>query len=121
MRDRRPAALAAPLANGHASTSLSHYGNISYRLGQPLPVGRIRETLCRFDHALEVVAGIERHLGEHGVDLTRHPLAVGPWVTPDRSGTGIAAVANVDEAALARARYLAREAQRPPFVIPDTA
>ena len=63
--------------------------------------------------------GLEEHLGVNGIDLTNQPLTLGPWLDVDAAADNIAGVDSGDATALARARYLLREAQRPPYTVPE--
>lgn len=121
VRSRRTDDLAAPIATGHASTTLCHVGNISYRLSRPGRIADARRTLADFPGALRTLEGMRKHLAVHGVDLRRQPLQVGPWLQVDAPNESIAAVehAGDDGDALARARYLLHEIQRAPYAIPD--
>jgi len=58
-------------------------------------------------------------LGVHGIDLAKQRLTLGPWLDVDPATDDITQVSSRDETALARARYLLHEVQRPPFVIPE--
>ncbi len=119
VRSRRKADLAAPVEVGHLSAALCHYGNISYRVGDTAPSARIAETLGEFPAAQEIHRELQAHLGVHGVDLAKQPFRTGPWLQLDAIGDSITRVDSPREDALERARYLLRETQRPPYVIPD--
>jgi len=113
--------LAAPVEVGHLSAALCHYGNISYRIGAPAPTPRINDALGTVSVAGEVHRELQQHLGTHGIDLAKQPFQLGAWLHLDAiSDTdAITRVESQDEFALARARFLLREVQRPPYVIPD--
>ena len=119
VRSRRASDLAAPPEIGHGSAALCHFGNISLRVGASAPPAQIARALESMPVAGELARGVQAHLGVHGIDLARQPLALGPWMDLDPSGDGIAKLDSGDPAALARARYLLHETQRPPFVIPE--
>lgn len=120
VRSRRKADLAAPVETGHLSAALCHYGNISYRVGDAAPAARIDAALGDFPAGTALHRELQTHLGVHGVDLARTPFRLGPWLDLDASGDGIAKLDTPDPAALAHARFLLRETQRPPYAIPET-
>ncbi len=62
---------------------------------------------------------LQTHLAVHGIDLAKQPFRLGPWLQLDATGDGISAVASAAEHTLERARFLLRETQRPPYVIPE--
>lgn len=119
VRSRRKADLAAPVETGHLSASLCHYGNISYRVGEPAPGAKIDETLGAFPAATAIHRELQAHLGAHAIDLARQPFRLGPWLQLDATGDGISGVDTHREDTLAHARFLLKETQRPPYVIPD--
>jgi len=119
VRSRRVADLAAPAIAGHVTAALCHYGNISLRVGEPAESSTIARTLDAIPAAAEIGRSVQQHLGVHGFDLAKRRLTLGPWLELGPAIDHIAQVSSRDEAALARARYLMHEAQRPPFVIPE--
>ncbi|WP_414662567.1 Gfo/Idh/MocA family protein [Horticoccus sp. 23ND18S-11] len=119
VRSRRKQDLAAPVETGHISASLCHFGNISYRVGAPAATARIDETLGAFLAASEIHRELQTHLGVHGIDVAKQPFRLGPWLNLDAIGDGITSLDTPDDTALARARFLLKETQRPPYVIPE--
>jgi hypothetical protein len=119
VRSRRAADLAAPTTIGHVSAALCHYGNISYRVGEPADPATIRTTLEPIPAAAEIGRSLQEHLKVHGVDLAQQRMTLGPWLEIDSATDNITKLSSGDEDALRRARYLLHEAQRPPFVIPE--
>lgn len=120
VRSRRSEQLAAPIAVGHESTMLCHFGNISHRLGRDARLGDVRRAIRDFPAAREALDGMDKHLEVHGVELGRVPITLGPWLQLDAANETIAAVEGADDASvLERARFLTRETQRQPWVIPD--
>ena len=119
VRSRRSQDLAAPVEAGHLSAALCHYGNISYRVGDAAPSSRIGDALGAIPVAGEIHRELEQHLGVHQVDLAKHPFRLGPWLQLDAVGDSIVGVSSKNEYALERARFLLREVQRPPYVIPE--
>jgi hypothetical protein len=119
VRSRRAGDLNAPIAIGHGSTSLSHLGNIAYRIGEKAPISTAQEMLEGFPAALTVLEGMQKHLGLHGVDLEKQPFAIGPWMHIDAENENIASLENGDEQSLEYSRYLLKETQRANFAMPD--
>jgi len=117
VRSRRAGDLAAGVEIGHTGAALCHYGNISYRIGEPGRLDRVRKALEVVPAAGRYLDGLQRHLGVHGIDLDRHPFTLGQWIQVE--GDNIAQVESGRETALERARFLLRETQRPPYVIPE--
>ncbi|MDO8545334.1 MAG: Gfo/Idh/MocA family oxidoreductase [Opitutaceae bacterium] len=120
VRSRRSEDLAAPVETGHLSAALCHWGNISYRVGKNAPTAKIQQAIEGFPGAGEIHAGLQQHLSAHEIDLAKKPFRLGPWLELEAgSGDGIRAVSSGGEPTLAQARFLLREVQRPPFVIPE--
>ena len=119
VRSRRKADLAAPVETGHVSAALCHFGNISYRVGEPTATKRIDKALGEFPAATAIHRELNAHLGVHGIETAKNRFRLGPWLHLDESGDHIAKLGSPDEPALDRARFLLRETQRPPFVIPE--
>lgn len=116
---RRIAELAAPATAGHVTAAMCYYGNISLRVGEPAEPAAITRTPEAIPAAAEIGRSILQHLGVHGIDLAKERLTFGPWLEIDPATDGITRVSSRDETALARARYLLHEVQRPPFVTPE--
>lgn len=119
MRSRRTGDLAAPIGTGHRSGAICHYANISYRVGSPAKTERIQEAIGSMPSAPEAYERMTRHLAVHGVDLASQPMRLGRWIHPDAATDGITRVEDGDDAVLAEARFLLKENQRPPYVIPE--
>lgn len=119
VRSRKSETLAAPVETGHLSAALCHYGNISYRVGRSAPAARIDQALEGFQPGLELHTALKEHLALHSVDLAKKPFRLGPWLDLDAKSDAIQKVSSGGESTLAQARYLLRESQRPPWVIPD--
>ncbi|MDP1563073.1 MAG: Gfo/Idh/MocA family oxidoreductase [Pirellulaceae bacterium] len=84
VRQNSPNQLTAPVTEGHPSTALCHFGNISHRTGQTAPVEEIKQRLQDWKMPVEVVATFERmvqHLAENQVDLQATPLVLGPLLS----------------------------------------
>jgi predicted dehydrogenase len=120
VRSRRAADLAAPLECGFISSATCHLGNISWRTGRPAGNEEISQALGGYPMAQELFGQLQKHLAVHGVDLARTPFTLGPWLQIDAPNAGITAAGGGDPAVLEHARFLLKDTQRPPYVIPDT-
>ena len=86
VRSRKPADLRADILQGHLSSALCHLGNISYRLGEPVPLADVRSHLEATRPAAEALETFERfsgHLAENHVDLEKHPIQFGARLALD--------------------------------------
>jgi len=113
VRSRKAEDLRAPLRAGHVSSVLCHAANVSWRLGRRVSREEARRAVA--DHAV-LAAALDRmiaNLEGSGVNLSKRPLTLGPWVGIDpetEQFTGEAAdLANM---------YLRRTYRRP-FVLPE--
>jgi len=118
VRSRDRSRMAAPVDLSHVATTLCHYGNISYRLGESARVEQVRRSPEQAAGFPDFVSDLKTHVETHGVDLDRHRFTLGPWL--DLAGDELAAVEGGDPAKLAHGRHLLKETQRPPYQIPDT-
>jgi len=119
VRSRRSEDLAAPVETGHLSASLCHYGNISYRVGAKVTHEHMVRAIAASPTALAIYDSQRKHLELHGVDLSRQPFRLGAWLEPDAANDGIRSIATERESGLDDARFLLRETQRPPYIIPE--
>jgi predicted dehydrogenase len=86
VRSRKPADLHADILEGHLSSALCHLGNISYRLGEELPVAEIEGRLSSLksqDNTLETFERTRQHLASNNVDLKTARLRLGPRLAFD--------------------------------------
>jgi predicted dehydrogenase len=77
VRSRKHTDLHADIAEGHTSAALVHTGNISYRLGRPMPPEAIRDAAKGDSDLAESLGRMEEHLGANKVDLHQTPLMLG--------------------------------------------
>ena len=110
VRSGRHQDLAADIEEGHQSSALCHYGNVSHALGAPNPVEDIRAAIEVLTPLSEAFERVVTHLEANGVDLARTPLTLGKRLRIDPTAERFA----LDEAAN---RLLTRE-YREPFVVP---
>ncbi|MFM9963542.1 MAG: Gfo/Idh/MocA family protein [Planctomycetaceae bacterium] len=68
-RSRKHEDLHADILEGHLSSALCHLGNISYRLGEQMPVAEIKQRLVGDAEALETFGRFSEHLVENKVDV----------------------------------------------------
>jgi len=119
VHSRRAQDLAAPIDVGFASTTICLFANISYRTGQAASPSRIRASLDGNAPALEAFDSMLKHLASNGIDADKQELTLGSWLTLDPKTDGFTSVEGGSDAAMERARYLLKEAQRPPYIIPE--
>jgi predicted dehydrogenase len=77
VRSRKSTDLHADILEGHISAALVHTGNISYRLGKPLPPEAIRDATKGDSDLAESLGRMEEHLGANKVDLYQTQLMLG--------------------------------------------
>ena len=113
VRTRRVGALNADIEEGHLSSTLCHLGNISYRLGEPLPLAQLQRRLddrSTSDDAQQTLQRTVCHLQSNRLDIANLPFHVGPWLAFDPCTEAFVDAPKADE--LLTRRY------RPPFEIP---
>ena len=78
-RDRVQAAngLAADIEEGHQSSALCHYANVSHALGKPVSVEDLRAEVEVLVPLAEACERVITHLQANGVDLAKTPLTLG--------------------------------------------
>jgi predicted dehydrogenase len=111
VRSGKRADLNADITEGHQSTALCHVGNISHRVGQPLPVAQIATAIEQAELHEDVARTFDRtvkHLEGNGVDLSKTPLTMGQHLKID-------AESFVDNAP---ANMLLARTYRKPFELP---
>jgi predicted dehydrogenase len=102
--------LAADIEQGHQSSALCHYGNVSHALGEPASVEELREAAAAHEPLAEGLGRMVAHLEANGVDLEATPLTLGRSLRIDPTRERFVGDAAAD-------RLLTRE-YREPFVVP---
>jgi predicted dehydrogenase len=115
MRTRREADLTGPLLQGHMSCALVHLANISYRTGQAMNPGDIRDQFAARSQLAEPYERFTRHLAANEVDLTRTPVTLGAPLRFD--GTAEKFTGENREAA----NKLRSREYRAPWIVPQLA
>ena len=116
VRSRNLNELRADVLEGHLSTALVHMANISYRLGTPHSAAEVREAIQdRGSEVVDVFAGFQEHLAANGVDLSKTPFVLGPWLEMDSKTEQFVGSSEV----VARANQLLKREYRKPFVVPE--
>lgn len=110
VRSRKSSDLHADILEGHLSSALCHTGNISYRLGQQMPPGELREKIKGNADAVESLGRMQEHLEVNNVDLAKTPATLGVFLKMDPKTERFTG----DHAAN---KMLTRE-YRAPFVVP---
>jgi hypothetical protein len=83
VRSRNPADLNLDIEQGHISSAIAHIGNVSWTLGEVVPLGTRPTLAAENEHVLQTFASFESHLGENDVDLAQTPLKLGRELTID--------------------------------------
>lgn len=118
LRSRRAADLNAPIQEGHVSSAVCHFGNISYRMGQPGNLTACREAIGQHAQVQEAFTHLVRSLEGIDVDLDKTHFTLGPWFELDPASGDILKVGAGEAAQLERARRLARGTYRASFTMP---
>jgi predicted dehydrogenase len=111
LHSRNADELKAPILQAHISTALGHTGMISHRLGQTMPSCQVLERIQGNKLASERFEAVKEHLSENGVDLSKTPVTLGPWLSMDPKTERF-----IDSAA---ANALVRPEYRQPFAVPE--
>jgi predicted dehydrogenase len=111
VRSRRTQDLNADILEGHYSAALCHLANISYRLGQPVPLGGNGRPFGDDQDGAETLERMREHLRAVGVRFEGTMYRVGRRLTLD---VGAERFQGNDEAN----RMLTRQ-YRAPFVVPE--
>lgn len=84
VRSRNGEDLASDVLDGHRTAVLAHLGNISYRLGEPVPFDTQPEGLAGSEIASEAFDDIKRHLVDAaGLNLSNSTYQLGPTLNFD--------------------------------------
>jgi predicted dehydrogenase len=119
VRSHRSQDLAAPIAVGFASSSICLYANISYRVGQSADLNSARQALDGLPLAQESLDRMQTHLSANGIDVSKQGLTLGPWLHLDPASDGFTSIEGGSQSTMDHARYLLKETQRPPYLIPE--
>jgi len=82
VRHRDPSRLNADITEGHLSSALCHLGNVSHRLGRPLPAAHVAANLAGRDAVVEPMQRMMAHLEANGLGGDTE-LSMGPVLTVD--------------------------------------
>jgi hypothetical protein len=113
VRSRNHADLHADIEDGHYSSALCHLGNISYRLGEQVPVGEIKDRLKSLktpENVEETFQRFTQHLDDNKLDPEKTMLSFGPNLALD--------VANEKFVGNSQADAMLTRDYRAPFVVP---
>jgi predicted dehydrogenase len=112
LRSGRQEDINSPILEGHYSAALCHLGNISYRLGKPVPFGQKPDTLGDNRQTVESYEAILENLEGVGVKTDELTYCLGPTLKFDPQSEKFV---DNDEANQRLTR-----AYREPFVVPDS-
>jgi len=111
VRSGRREDLRAEVLEGHVSTSVTHLGNISYRVGNRATAAEIRRAIggvaplgAAFDRLLE-------HLAAHEIDVDKPTVTLGQWLAIDADRERV-----LDHE---KANQLVKGTYREPYVVPE--
>ncbi len=110
VRSGRREDLHADILEGHRSTSITHVGNISYRLGKKATQQEMRRQVKDTPIFSEMVERFLTHLQGHEVDVDA-TVTLGPWLEVDRENECF----KDNE----QANKLVRGSYRQPWTMPD--
>ena len=105
VRSRKREDIKTDIEQGHLSACLSHMGNISYRIGAARRPGEIQEALRGDKVGSEAFGRFTEHLAMHGVDLTRKPAIMGPWLEMDSASERFTGAHAAEANALVKRHY----------------
>jgi predicted dehydrogenase len=111
IRKRDGSLLAAPILEGHLSSSLCHMANISYTLGKSQSPEQVREALAGEEILSSAFERLATHLDKNGIDLAQHPAVLGAALDFDPVRERFL---NSDAANRLRTREY-----RAPFIVPE--
>ena len=77
VRSRRHEDLHLDIEDGHLSSALAHLGNVSWRLGEVVPLGTRPQLGSGEKHVADSFDSFEAHLKGNEVDFAATPLAMG--------------------------------------------
>lgn len=116
MRTRRTSDLAASIQQGHQSTALCHYANLSYRLGEISPNANFQpEALTEIDAFSQGIRSIQHHLRENHIPAEA-PLQMGCWLQTNGSAFTLPTPREGSEPIRRRCEAWVRGSHRLPFV-----
>ena len=113
VRSRKIEDLNGDIEEGHLSSALCHYGNISYRLGERMGASDAEKQVAKYITTDNATATLERtlaHLKDNGTDLGSIELGVGPMLVLDPKTETFIGNKKADE--------MLTRAYRKPFVVP---
>ena len=112
VRDRKPQAVNCDAETGHYSAALCHLGNISYRLGEPVPFRSKPKRLGDDRRVVESFDMLRENLRVVDVDLNEATYRLGKVLEFDPKRERFVGDESAD-------RFLTR-AYRAPFVVPES-
>jgi hypothetical protein len=112
IRSRKPEDNNADVLEGHYSSALCHLGNISYRLGQAVPMQQKALSLGENRQVVESLAEIGENLRGVGVPMAETTYQMGRSLEFDPSAERFVGDSEADQ--------LLRRQYREPFVVPES-
>ncbi|QDV19062.1 Glucose--fructose oxidoreductase precursor [Gimesia panareensis] len=115
VRSRKISDLNADINEGHLSSALCHLGNISYELGEKMPVKELAAELSGDTEALETLGRFRQHLGDNKLSTDDTIVSMGPKLTIDSKAETFTGSRSSEANPKLTREY------RKPFVVPTTA
>jgi predicted dehydrogenase len=84
VRSRRQEDLDADILEGHLSTTVTHLGNISHRVGKLAAQAEIREQIAGVTEFEAMFGRLVEHLKAHEIDVDAPTITLGQWLEVDR-------------------------------------
>lgn len=112
VRSRKQSDLNADILDGHYSAALCHLGNVSYRLGEPVPFSGVPQTIRNDKVVGDALTRLEQHLtGDVKLNLSDLKLTVGKTLAFDTKSETFPTNSAANQ-------LLTRE-YRKPFAVPE--
>jgi len=83
VRSGRQEDLDADIFEGHRSTTVTHLGNISYRMGKSASQAEIRERIAGVTLFEKMFDRLVKHLKAHEIDVDAPTITLGEWLEVD--------------------------------------
>jgi hypothetical protein len=113
VNSRKISDLKTDIAEGHASATFCHMGNVSYLCGESMSFEKARPIVAVHEHAEQAFERMTSHLRSNGVEIGRQPVVVGPQLTFNADRERFTGQHS------ARANLFLKDTYREPFVVRD--
>jgi hypothetical protein len=117
-QSRRVEDLNAPIAEGHVSSAVCHFANLSYRLGRPKALREVSAALGDSAPVSEGFPRLVKSLEGIEIDLDQSPFTLGPRLELDPTSGDVLKVEADGNDLQEQAERLGRGPYRQPYVMP---